>query len=157
MCAAQMLGMRGERAYVCALDDDGRLRTRSTYERDRYTGVDASVGHSTSPDAAVSIGHRSKFRDYGLTGRSSFINARTMTMSRMIMPAPAFAIAVVMALSTSALASPTLTAREPTVEEMVCALDPQCKTAFVDLHLRDVRAAPTVHALGPSTAQSISR
>jgi len=24
ICAAQMLGMRGERAYVCALDDDGR-------------------------------------------------------------------------------------------------------------------------------------
>jgi outer membrane protein OmpA-like peptidoglycan-associated protein len=58
-----------------------------------------------------------------------------MTMSRMIMSAPAFAITVVMALSTSALAGPTLTAREPTVEEMTCALDPQCKT-------------PSVHALG---------
>ena len=69
-------------------------------------------------------------------------------MSRMIMPAPAFAIAVVMALSTSALADPTVTAREPTVEEMVCALDPQCKTSFVDPRLRDVRAATTVHALG---------
>jgi outer membrane protein OmpA-like peptidoglycan-associated protein len=69
-------------------------------------------------------------------------------MSRMVMPAPAFAIAVVMALSTSAFASPTVTAREPTVEEMVCALDPQCKTPLVDPHLRDARVTPTVHALG---------
>jgi outer membrane protein OmpA-like peptidoglycan-associated protein len=69
-------------------------------------------------------------------------------MSRMIMSAPAFAITVVMALSTSALAGPTLTAREPTVEEMICALDPQCKTPFLDPRLRDVRAGPTVHAPG---------
>jgi hypothetical protein len=34
ICAAQMLGMRGERAYVCALDDDGRFRTRWTDDRD---------------------------------------------------------------------------------------------------------------------------
>jgi len=71
ICAAQMLGMRGERAYVCALDDDGRFRTRWTYDRDRPS-AHASVAHSTFPDAAISIGHRSKFRGWGLTGRSSF-------------------------------------------------------------------------------------
>jgi outer membrane protein OmpA-like peptidoglycan-associated protein len=71
-----------------------------------------------------------------------------MTMSSMFPPAPVFAITVMMALSTSALASPTLTAREPTVEQMICALDPQCKTPFLDPRLRDVSAGPTVHALG---------
>jgi hypothetical protein len=29
--AAQNLGMRGERAHVCVLDDDGRLRCKWTY------------------------------------------------------------------------------------------------------------------------------
>ena len=33
--AAQKLGMRGERAHVCMLDDDGRLRCKWSYNRDR--------------------------------------------------------------------------------------------------------------------------
>jgi outer membrane protein OmpA-like peptidoglycan-associated protein len=70
-----------------------------------------------------------------------------MTMSKRIIPVPVFAIAVIASLSTSALASPTLTAREPSVEEMICALDPQCETPFVDPLSRDVSARP-VHALG---------
>jgi hypothetical protein len=32
--AAQKLGMRGESAHVCVLDDDGRFRSRWRYERD---------------------------------------------------------------------------------------------------------------------------
>jgi hypothetical protein len=71
IAAAQKLRMRGERTHVCALDDDGRFRTRWTYDRDRPS-AHASVAHSTFPDAAISIGHRSKFRGWGLTGRSSF-------------------------------------------------------------------------------------
>jgi len=48
-------------------------------------------------DAAVSIGHRSKLPRLGSNRQKLFpLNARTMTMSRMIMPAPALAIAVVM-------------------------------------------------------------
>jgi hypothetical protein len=43
ICAAQMLGMRGERTYVCALDDDGRFRTRWTYDRDRHQRTRASA------------------------------------------------------------------------------------------------------------------
>jgi hypothetical protein len=43
ICAAQMLGMRGERAHVCALDDDGRFRTRWTYDRDRHQRTRASA------------------------------------------------------------------------------------------------------------------
>jgi hypothetical protein len=68
MCAAQMLGMRGERAYVCALDDYGRFRTRWTYDRGRHQRTPASA--SKFPDAAVLIEHRSKFRSWDLTGRS---------------------------------------------------------------------------------------
>jgi hypothetical protein len=30
--AAQELGMRGERAHVCLLDHDGRLRSRWTFD-----------------------------------------------------------------------------------------------------------------------------
>jgi hypothetical protein len=33
--AAQELGMRGERAHVCLLDHDGRLRSRWTFNRHR--------------------------------------------------------------------------------------------------------------------------
>jgi hypothetical protein len=33
--AAQKLGMRGERAHVCVLDDDGRLRCKWSYNQDR--------------------------------------------------------------------------------------------------------------------------
>jgi hypothetical protein len=36
IAAAQKLGMRGERAHVCKLDDDGRLRCEWSYNRDRY-------------------------------------------------------------------------------------------------------------------------
>lgn len=35
IASAQKLGMRGERAYVCVLDDDGRLRCKWSYNRDR--------------------------------------------------------------------------------------------------------------------------
>jgi hypothetical protein len=34
ICAAQELGMRGERAHVCVLDEDGRFRSRWTFNRD---------------------------------------------------------------------------------------------------------------------------
>ena len=36
IAAAQKLGMRGERAHVCILDDDGRLRCKWSYNRDRH-------------------------------------------------------------------------------------------------------------------------
>jgi hypothetical protein len=36
IAAAQMLGVRGERAHVCVLDDDGRLRCKWSYNRDRH-------------------------------------------------------------------------------------------------------------------------
>jgi hypothetical protein len=36
ICAAQVLGMRGERAHVCVLDDDGCFRSRWTFNRDRH-------------------------------------------------------------------------------------------------------------------------
>jgi hypothetical protein len=32
IAAAQKLGMRGERAHVCMLDDDGRLRCKWSYK-----------------------------------------------------------------------------------------------------------------------------
>jgi hypothetical protein len=35
IAAAQKLGMRGERAHVCALDDNGRLQCKWSYDRDR--------------------------------------------------------------------------------------------------------------------------
>jgi hypothetical protein len=35
IAAAQKLGMRGERAHVCVLDDDGRLRCKWSYNQDR--------------------------------------------------------------------------------------------------------------------------
>ena len=35
IAAAQKLGMRGERAHVCMLDDDGRLRCTWSYNRER--------------------------------------------------------------------------------------------------------------------------
>ena len=34
--AAHKLGMRGERAHVCMLDDDGRLRCKWSCNRDRH-------------------------------------------------------------------------------------------------------------------------
>jgi hypothetical protein len=34
--AAQKLGMRGECAHVCVVDDDGRLRPKWTYDRDHH-------------------------------------------------------------------------------------------------------------------------
>jgi len=36
IAAAQKLGMRGERAHICMLDDDGRLRCKWSYNRDRH-------------------------------------------------------------------------------------------------------------------------
>jgi len=36
IAAAQKLGMRGERAHVCMLDDGGRLRCKWSYNRDRH-------------------------------------------------------------------------------------------------------------------------
>ena len=35
IAAARKLGMRGEHAHVCMLDDDGRLRCKWSYNRDR--------------------------------------------------------------------------------------------------------------------------
>jgi hypothetical protein len=34
IAVAQRLGMRGERAHVCMLDDDGRLRCKWRYNQD---------------------------------------------------------------------------------------------------------------------------
>ena len=42
ICAAQKLGMRGERAHVCVLDDDGRLQSRWTHNRARRQRTHAS-------------------------------------------------------------------------------------------------------------------
>jgi outer membrane protein OmpA-like peptidoglycan-associated protein len=39
-------------------------------------------------------------------------------------------------------------AEEPTVDEMVCALDPQCKTQVVDRRVQGATTTATVHALG---------
>jgi outer membrane protein OmpA-like peptidoglycan-associated protein len=39
-------------------------------------------------------------------------------------------------------------AEEPTVDEMVCALNPQCKKPFVDRRLQGVTATATAHRLG---------
>jgi hypothetical protein len=36
ICAAQKLGMQGERVHVCVLDDYGHFRSRWTYNRDRH-------------------------------------------------------------------------------------------------------------------------
>ena len=35
IAAAEKLGMRGESAHVCMLDDDGRLQCKWSYNRDR--------------------------------------------------------------------------------------------------------------------------
>jgi hypothetical protein len=37
--AAQKLGTRGECAHVCVVDDDGRFRSKWTYDRDRHSLV----------------------------------------------------------------------------------------------------------------------
>ena len=37
IAAAQKLGMRGERAHVCVLDGDGRLRCKWSYNREIVT------------------------------------------------------------------------------------------------------------------------
>ena len=36
IAAAQKIGMRGEHAHICVLDDDGRLRCKWSYNRDRH-------------------------------------------------------------------------------------------------------------------------
>jgi outer membrane protein OmpA-like peptidoglycan-associated protein len=50
-------------------------------------------------------------------------------------------------LALAASAAPAW-AEEPTVDEMVCALNPQCKTPVVDRRLRGTNATATMHALG---------
>jgi hypothetical protein len=42
--AAQKLGMRGECAHVCVVDDDGRLRSKWTYDRNHHLRRSASCG-----------------------------------------------------------------------------------------------------------------
>jgi len=42
ICAAQKLGMQGERVHVCVLDDYGHFRSRWTYNRDRHRRTPAS-------------------------------------------------------------------------------------------------------------------
>ena len=42
--AAQKLGTRGECAHVCVVDDDGRFRSKWTYDRDRHLCRSASLG-----------------------------------------------------------------------------------------------------------------
>jgi hypothetical protein len=41
IAAAQKLGMQGERAHVCVLDDAGHLRCKWTYNRDGHYGLAA--------------------------------------------------------------------------------------------------------------------
>jgi hypothetical protein len=36
IAAAQKLGVWGEHAHICVLDDDGRLRCKWSYNRDRH-------------------------------------------------------------------------------------------------------------------------
>ena len=36
IAAAQKLGVRGEHPHICVLDDDGRLRCKWSYNRDRH-------------------------------------------------------------------------------------------------------------------------
>jgi outer membrane protein OmpA-like peptidoglycan-associated protein len=50
-------------------------------------------------------------------------------------------------LALAASAAPAW-AEEPTVDEMVCSLNPQCKTPVVDRRLRGVTATASVHAPG---------
>jgi outer membrane protein OmpA-like peptidoglycan-associated protein len=50
-------------------------------------------------------------------------------------------------LALASTATPA-SAEEPTVDEMVCALNPQCKTPVVDRRLRGTNANTAVHALG---------
>jgi hypothetical protein len=40
--AAQKLGMRGECAHVCVVDDDGRFQSKWTYDRDHHLRSSAS-------------------------------------------------------------------------------------------------------------------
>jgi len=42
MRAAQKLGMRGERAHVCEVDDDGRFRCKWTCDRNHHLRGNAS-------------------------------------------------------------------------------------------------------------------
>jgi hypothetical protein len=39
--AAQILGMRGECAHVCVLDDDGRLQCKWTYDPDHRSSINS--------------------------------------------------------------------------------------------------------------------
>jgi hypothetical protein len=60
IAAAQKLGMRGERAHVCILDDDGRLRCKWSYNRDRHLrtlrllGCPDSRTHALAPSVLLS-------------------------------------------------------------------------------------------------------
>jgi hypothetical protein len=51
IAVAQKLGMRGERAHVCMIDDDGRLRSEWTYNRDRHQ----RSGNKPSSGSVVSL------------------------------------------------------------------------------------------------------
>ena len=62
IAAAQKLGMRGEHAHVCMLDDDGRLRCKWSYNRDchlrrsplRLLGCPASATQAPVPPGLLS-------------------------------------------------------------------------------------------------------
>jgi hypothetical protein len=62
IAAAQKLGMRGERAHVCMLDDGGRLRCKWSYNRDRHLrrsalrllGCPDSTTQALAPSALLS-------------------------------------------------------------------------------------------------------
>ena len=42
--AAQKLGMRGECAHVCMVDDDGRFQSKWTYDRDHPSAQERVIG-----------------------------------------------------------------------------------------------------------------
>jgi hypothetical protein len=62
IAAAQKLGIRGEHAHVCILDDDGRLRCKWSYNRDRHLrrrslrllGGPDSTTQASAPSALLS-------------------------------------------------------------------------------------------------------
>jgi outer membrane protein OmpA-like peptidoglycan-associated protein len=66
---------------------------------------------------------------------------------RIVVPS-LFAILASAGLSIPADAGLTLISREPTVDEMVCALDPQCTKPFADPRLSGVTTNHAIHAFG---------
>jgi hypothetical protein len=56
IAAAQKLGMRGEHAHICTLDDDGSLRCKWSYNGDRHvrSSTRFSDGSNSKPHPLAS-------------------------------------------------------------------------------------------------------